>query len=182
MSHFNVCVLVTRNGSNSEQMAQKASDMLANFDINKEMKPYKYYVEAGEIQRMADCYGIDSTNLSALAEKLEGWNGDKGGVDESGFYGISTKNPDGHIDAWSVFAEVKPEDRGRLLFGQGGEEKIVKALVTPDGKWIDGPWVYVYRGSPNAKQEKEIEEWEKTVSSVLQEHSDTAVFIADCHI
>jgi len=160
-------------------MAQKASDVLANFDINKEMKPYKYYVEADEIQRMAGHYGIDPTNLSGLAEKLEDWNGDKGGVDESGFYGISTKNPDGHIDAWSVFAEVKPEDCERLLFGQGGEEKTVKVVVTPDGKWIDGPWVY---GSPNAEQEKELDEWEKKVSSVLQEHSNAAAFIADCHI
>ena len=73
MSKFNACILVTRNGSNPEQMMQKASDMLANFDINKETKPYKYYVEADDIQRMAKHYGIDPTNLPILAEKLEEW-------------------------------------------------------------------------------------------------------------
>lgn len=177
MSHFNACVLVKRNGSNPEQMAQKASDMLANFDINKEMKPYKYYVEADEIQRMAKSYGINPTNLSALAEKLEDWNGDKGGVDESGFYGVSTKNPDGHIDAWSVFAEVKPEDRRRFLFG-GGEEKNCAAIVTLDGKWDMGPWIY---GSPNAEQEKELDEWNKKLTTFLDEQDATA-FLADCHI
>ena len=94
MSHFNVCVLVTRNGSSPEQMVDKASEALAKFDINMEVKPYKTYINADEIQRMIKHYGIDSVNLSALAEKLESWNGDKGGVDENGFYGISTKNPD----------------------------------------------------------------------------------------
>ena len=179
MSHFNACVLVTRNGSSPEQMADKASDVLAKFDINKETEPYKTYVGADEIRRMAKHYGIDPTNLHALAEKFEEWNGDKGGVDEKGFYGISTKNPEGHIDGWSVFAEVKPEDQGRLLFGQDGEEKTVKVFVTPDGKWIDGPWIY---GAPNAEQEKELEAWDKKLTALLDEHKDTVAFLADCHI
>ena len=42
MSHFNACVLVTRNGSGPEQMADKASEVLAKFNINMEMEPYKY--------------------------------------------------------------------------------------------------------------------------------------------
>ena len=179
MSNFNACVLVTRNGSKPEQLADKASKVLAKFDINSEMKPYKSYVSADEIQRMAHHYGIDPVNLSALAEKFEGWNGDKGGVDENGFYGISTKNPEGHIDGWSVFTEVKPEDRGRLLFGQDGEEKTVKAVVTPDGKWIDGPWVY---GSPNVEQEKELEAWDNKLTTLLDEHKDSVAFLAECHI
>jgi len=179
MSHFNACVLVTRNGSSPEQMADKASEMLAGFDINLEMKPYKTYVGADEIQRMANHFGIDPTNLSALAEKFEDWNGDKGGVDEKGFYGVSTKNPGGHIDDWSVFTEVKPEDHGRLLFGRGGEEKTVKAIVTSDGKWIDGPWVY---GAPNAEQVKELEAWDNKLTTLLDEHKDSAAFLADCHI
>ena len=179
MSHFNACVLVKRNGANLDQMAQKASDVLANFDINKEVEPYKYYIEEDQIQRMAKHYGIDPANLTALAEKLEDWDGDKGGVDETGLYGTSTKNPVGHTDYWSVVAEVKPEDRGRLLFGQGGEEKIVKAIVTPAGKWNDGPWVY---GAPDAEQDKELEAWDKQLTTLLDEHKDTVAFLADCHI
>ncbi len=179
MSTFNTCILITRNGSSPEQMADKASTVLAKFDINKEMKPYKSYVSADEIQRMAKHYGIDPANLSELAEKFEEWNGDKGGVDEKGFYGIFTKNPEGHIDGWSVFTEVKPEDRGRLLFGQGGEDKTVKACVTPDGKWVDGPWVY---GAPNAEQEKELEAWDKKLATLLDEYKDAVAFLADCHI
>jgi len=179
MSHFNACVLVRRNGSNTEQLAQKANEMFANFDINKEVKPYKHYIEADEIQRMAKHYGIDLKNLPALAEKLEDWDGDKGSVDEAGLYGTSTKNPVGHTDYWSVFAEVKLEDRGRLLFGQGGEEKTVKAFVTPDGQYVDGPWVY---GAPNAEQEKELKAWDKKITALLDEYKDAAVFLVDCHI
>ena len=178
MSYFNVCVLLPRNGSTPKQMEDKASDMLAKFDINKEVEPYKTYVEAKEIQRMAEHFGIDSTNLSALAEKYVEWNGEKGGVDENGLYVISTKNPEGYVDSWSVFTEVKPEDRGRLLFGQDGEVKVVRALVTPDGKWIDGPWVYC---APNAEQEKEFEEWFKKLAALLEENKNTVAFLADCH-
>ncbi|HWQ99768.1 MAG TPA: hypothetical protein VN397_02890 [Candidatus Methylomirabilis sp.] len=179
MSHFNVCVLVKRNGANPDQMAQKASDMLANFDINKEVEPYKHSLEEDHIQRMAEYYGIDPANLSALAEKLEDWNGDRGGVDVTGLYGTSTKNPVGHTDYWTILAEIKPEDRGRLLFGQGGEEKIVRAVVTPDGEWIDGPWVY---GSPHAEQNKELEAWVMKLTALLDDHKDTVAFLADCHI
>jgi hypothetical protein len=179
MSHFNACVFVTRNGSSLEQMADRADNILAKFDINKEMKPYKTYISAEEIQEMAEHYKINPANLPALSEKLKNWTGDKGGVDEKGFYGISTKNPEGHIDHWSIFGEVKPEDRGRFLFGQGGEGKIVKAVVTPDGKWLDGPWIY---GSPDADQEKELKEWNQRVSSLLSEYPDAVSFLANCHI
>ena len=179
MSHFNVCVLVKRNGSSLEQMVHKASNMLAKFNIDKEMEPYKYYVKEDRINEMAEHYGIDPTNLSALAEKLESWDGDKGGVDEGGLYGISTKNPEGHTNDWSVFDEVKPEDRKRLLLGERGEEKIVRAIVTPDGEWIDGPWVY---GSPDADQEKELEAWEKKVTTLLDENAGSVALLADCHI
>lgn len=183
MSHFNACVLVKKGESNPEQMVKKANDMLANFDINKEVEPHKYYVEIEEIQRMAKSYGIDTknlpANLPALAEKLEDWNGDKGGVDESGLYGFSTENPDGHIDAWFVFVEVKPEDRGRLLFCEGGEKKNCAAIVTPDGKWYMGPWIY---GSPNAEWEKELEAWNKKLITLLDKHKDVTAFLADCHI
>ena len=178
MSHFNVCILVKRDGSTPEQLKRKANAMLADFDINKMLEPYKFYVENDEIQRMAGHFGIDPTNLPALAEKFEEWNGDKGGVDEAGFYGISTKNPNGHIDAGSVFAEVKPENRGHLLYG-GGDEKSCAAIVTPNGTWEMGPWIY---GSPNAEQEKELEVWEKKIARLLDEHTDAAAFLADCHI
>ena len=179
MSVFNLCILITRKGASLEQMVEEASIVLAKFDINKEMNPYKSYVSADEIQRMAEFYGIDPANLSELAEKFEGWNGDKGGVDEEGFYGVSTKNPEGHIDEWSGFIEVKPEDRGRLLFGQGGEMRSVRALVTPDGQWVDGPWVYLY---PDAEQEKELEKWDKQVTMLLEEHKDALVLLAECRI
>ncbi len=179
MSYFNACILITRNGLNSEQMADKASDMLAKFNINKKMEPYKIYIEADEIQQMAKHHEIDPVNLLALAEKLEDWNGDKGNVDESGLYGISTKNPEGHIDGWSVFTEVKPEDRGRLLFGESSEEKNCAAIVTPDGKWDMGPWFYF---SPNAEQKKELEAWNRKLIAFLDEHKNSAIFLAECHI
>lgn len=179
MSHFNVCILVTRDGSTPEQMEQKAEDTLENFNVNKEVEPYKYYIGPDKIQMMANHYKIDSANLVALAEKLDDWHGDKGGVDEAGFYGISITNPDGHIDYGSVFTEVKLEDRGRLLFGEGGVEKVVKAVITADGKWVNGPWIYA---ASDAESDKEFEAWITQVTQLLDEDKNAIAFLADCHI
>ncbi len=200
MARFNVCVLINRDGSNLEQMAQKASDVLANFDINKEVEPYKCYLEPDEIRRIAECYGIDPENLSRIAEKLEEWKRDRGGVDDSGAYGISTKNPDGHIDDWSIVAEIKPDDHRRILFGYDGgyDRKGCKAIVTPEGKWIDGPWIEIFpssRGRGNLteeqkeqvkrlyeKQQKQLEEWDAKIATVIDQYKDAAAFLAVCHL
>jgi hypothetical protein len=160
-------------------LEKKANTMLAAFSINKTVNPYKRYVNKDEIGQMAESYKINPKNLSALSERMKDWNGDSGGVDENGLYGISTKNPDGKIDAFEIFAEVRPGDRGKLLFGEG-DEKVCHAIVTPDGTWnSEGPWVY---GSPNADQEKELTVWIKKMSVILDKYKDAAAFVADCHI
>ncbi len=179
MSHFNVCVLVKPDGSDLRRLEHKAETMLANFDINKEVDPYKKYVDKDDIRQMAKSYKIGLNDFSTLAEKLKEWSGDTGGVDEGGLYGISTKNPNGHIDAWGISTQIKPEDRGALLFGEG-DEKICHAVVTPDGIWhSESPWVY---GSPNADEEKELAIWTKKMSTLLNEYKDAVAFLADCHI
>lgn len=179
MSHFSACVLVKKNGSSPERMAEEADALLSRFDINKETAPYKRRLEEEEIRRIAEHYGIDPADPREIAAKLESWNGDKGGVDEQGVYELSTKNPDGHIDSWSIAAEIGPEECERLLTGQSGEEESIKVVVTPDGRWLDGPWVY---GKPNEEQAAALKEWDKKITSVLQENPDAAFFIADCHI
>jgi len=167
MSYFNVCVLAKKDGSFEEAM-QRASDMLATFDINKKVEPYKFYISEDEILNIADHYKIDSSNLVALAEKLEAWNCEQGCGDEKGLYCISTKNPDGHLDGWCLIDEVRNIDRGRLLFGEGGEEKNCKAVVTPEGEWFSGPWIY--NANLTKEQEGELNAWNKKVVSLLDEY------------
>ncbi len=159
-------------------MAEKADNMLLNFDINKEMEPYKYYVKQDQIESMAEALGIDKTDLQALSENLESWDNDKGGVDENGLYGISTKNQEGQTDYWSIMEVIEPSDDRKMMF-ENGTFHIIKAFVTPDGKWIDGPWIY---GIADPKQKKELETWNTTVSSLLDTYANAVVVIADCHI
>ncbi|MFA6495396.1 MAG: hypothetical protein WC246_02760 [Candidatus Paceibacterota bacterium] len=181
MSYFNVCVFVDRDESDFEQMAQRASETIANFDINKNVEPYRYYVTADQISRMAQWYGVDATNIPVLAEKLEEWDGDKGGVDEIGLYGISVKNPVGHTDHWSAPEQIKFEDRERCILsqGEGGKERIIKAVVTPDGEWIDGPWVY---GVSNVEQDEELEAWNKKRAALFVEYKNATAFLLECHV
>lgn len=181
MSHFNVCVFVENDGSGLKELAEKVDKIVENFDINKRVEPYKYYIKDEQIQQMAKNYKLDPTNLLTLSEKLEDWNGDKGGVDEIGFYGISTNNPVGHTDYWSMPIEIQPKDYERFLLGQDGDGKIIKAIVTLHDAWIDGPWIY---GTPTAEQERERELWEKKIRAILDEYKGKNIiaFLIDCHV
>ena len=65
MSRFNVCVIVPKDGSTSDQLAERAFHALDKFDLNKEVPPYKYYVEPEQVKRMGEYF--KTTDLSEIA-------------------------------------------------------------------------------------------------------------------
>ena len=73
---------------------------------------------------------------------------------------------------------MQPEKQSELLFGEG-EEKICHAIVTPDGKWIDGPWIY--GSTKNSEQQQELEAWLTRFTEILEQNKDAALFLAECH-
>ena len=117
-----------------------------------------------------------TTDLAEIARQWK--SNDTFGVDEGGLYGISTENPDRWIDEWEILTEVKSEKQRELLFGEG-EEKICRAIVTPDGQWIDGPYIFGSVKSP--EQQQELEAWLKKFAEVLEQNKDAALFLAECH-
>ncbi|MEI6238250.1 MAG: hypothetical protein WCP15_01790 [bacterium] len=85
------------------------------------------------------------------------------------------------FDAYSFPVEVKPEDYGRLLFGHGNEEKIVKALINQNGEWIDGPYIWMLNDI-TPEQKNELDAWEKKLTTLFKEQKDAVVFLSECHM
>lgn len=178
MAHFNVCVLVSndRNLSLEDLAREKAWPLLDKF-MQNEVAPYKMYIETDDVRRMKEHYKTD--DLQDLATKLEDWNGYQGGgVDGGGLYAMSTQNPDEHYDGWQLFTDVPANERGRLLFGENGEERPCGAIITPDGSWIEGRWLY---GPTPEETDRKYQEWFNKIKEVLREHEDCTALLADCH-
>lgn len=180
MSHFTTCAMVPMDLDQEPQVFLDSLDSVINeifkkFDINFKIEPYKFYVDIETIERMARRYKIDKENFKELAEKMEDWDGNKGGVDDSGLYAISTTNPNGHIDAWEV-SEVVPDVNDLLK-----EKFVAHAIVSPDGDWIaSDTWFY----SVGDSNQKEFDEWNEKFAALLRKYQkDGAVCVlVGCHI
>lgn len=113
MSHYVVLVL----GENHEEQ-------LEPFDERLEVDEYKVYLTEKEVTSMRDHYQVKTD--STLVEKMEEWNGDKGGKDKKGIYYLTTYNPNSKWDwyqlggRWSGFLKLKPGAEGvRGSYGVG---------------------------------------------------------------
>ncbi|MEI7741284.1 MAG: hypothetical protein WCJ29_02155 [bacterium] len=179
MSHYNAVVLVERGERGLEQIESETVEMLEKFNINTEVPPYKTYISPEQIKSMAEYTELDPSDLKPLAAYMKTWDGTEGGVDEGGLFNISTQNPEGHFDYCVMLGEARPENYGVQLFGEGNQERIVLAVFTPDGKWIQGPMFY---GAGTEEDNRELDAWIEKVKKILEENKDKAVLVFDCHI
>jgi hypothetical protein len=189
--HFNTCVIVENANLTEDELIDKAASQLNAFDINLEVPVYKKYIDPQQIQSMREFYKTDS--LQALAENLSRYDGAVvGGLDEKGLYGNYTANPNGHLDYWNLLDVISPKDRGFLLYGVGGEEKVCHAIITPDGTWTDAYNDILVdthgdmREYTEAAEQLRLEKWIYRMRSILAKYDDAqedcVLFLADCHL
>jgi len=94
-------VLVRFEGT-LEEAKERITEMLAPYDENKEVEPYKKYLSASTATQMANHYGLNKSDVGLLVEKMKEWTGRIGGVDEKGLFYLSTYNPKSKWDFWSI--------------------------------------------------------------------------------
>lgn len=177
MAHFNVCILVKKDGNETDdELLNKAVASVDKFNTELEVPEYKRYLDEEEVKRMSESY--KTTKLEELAEKLEDWDGEKGFVENGKIYSLSTRNPDGHFDYGNILGIVPPEDREKA-FLEGGETNICNAVVTLEGVWIRGPWVY---SDKDEESKKLLDEWRGKIRTIFEQSKEAVSFIADCHI
>jgi hypothetical protein len=152
---------------------------LYNFDINKKVVEYKYYLTEEEKQSMAKSYKIDANDFNFIAENLNDWCGDKGGVDQNGVYGLSTKNKNGKHDGWYIFNIIPTEDLINFL---PKIERMPQAVLTPSCEWIESP-EYFFVVDPDMSNYNIFLEWEKKLKEVLNKYSkDSLAVLINCHL
>lgn len=199
MSHSVVCVILPRGTPNSK-IGRKVAALLAPYDENKEVEPYKKYPKKDEIETMAEHYKLKPTNLEGLAKRMEGWSGHKGGVDKKGLFYVTTYNPDSKWDWWRVGGRWDGAIVGDYESSEGGfnfgaqHEGVVHnsclvrdiakdfvpfAIVTPEGEWVErgrmGWWGMV-------AGEKSGKEWGKAVRAIFKKYPSHTIVAVDCHI
>jgi hypothetical protein len=199
MSHFFTVVIVPGT-TPTNQIEETVSRLLAPYDENQRVEPYKVYLDREDIARMAARYDIAPDNLAELAHYITRWTGLQGGMDEHGLYRLSTYNPEAKWDWWVIGGRWNGEIRGaprndETGFNFGAEyhqlaENLLPvsqlehrltcfAVVTPDGSWHErghmGMWAIV-------TGEKEQDAWDKEVMALLQQHQGDLLVGVDCHI
>jgi hypothetical protein len=199
MSHFFTVVLIPET-TEPEHMKETVSRLLAPYDENVHVDPYKMYLSREEIERMARHYQQSSQNLTELARSMEEWTGEEGGGDEEGLYRLRTSNPQAKWDWWVIGGRWNGEVRANPQSDETGfnfgdqyhqlEENMLPvryldhtlpcfALVTPDGAWHEqgkmGWWATI-------TDEKTESAWKEEVVKIIQQHQDTILVGVDCHI
>lgn len=165
--------LIQKAELSQEEAIQKANKTLAKFDINKEVPEYKSYLTADELQEMSAYYKTSDRGL--LVDKLKDWTGEEsGGEDDKGVYILTTRNPDGHFDAWTMQGPLQPLQQGIFTIG----DMYCEAVVTPDGVWHASPDVYKY---PAEEQSKVMDDWELYVSDLIEANLQNAGFLVHTH-
>jgi hypothetical protein len=116
---------------------EKIDEQLWPFSVNVDVRPYEVFFTQEDIMDMAEHYGISSTDLAALADKIENWSGGKGFFKDGKIGRISTQNPRGKFDFYKVGGRYsgylylkrprKPSWLGKL-FGHSEVIRVDKAI------------------------------------------------------
>lgn len=163
---------------------------LEPFDEALEVKPYRRYLDASDIQHMAAHYGLPPTDLPGLARKMQDWWTCEGGVDARGLYAVTTLNPDGKWDWYEIggrWHRYIPGSRGNVI----GARTLLRSrhlrkclpyyLLTPDGRWLESAFGWRI-GPPKTPADRLADRrWFALVRRVLKEFSDRKVVCVDIH-
>lgn len=153
MSHY--CIVVIVDGETEPAYIEREVErLLAPFDENMEVAPYKEYMSDEDIARMVRHYTehpmaappVDPNDLTTLLPYMEDWNGSEGAIDGGGLYYLRTYNPQSKWDWWSVGGRYS----GRIT-GDPGQD-IVRVSEMKPGDLVTHEYDFI--GNPIRELEK----------------------------
>jgi hypothetical protein len=177
MAHFSVCIIIRNDGSSPEQLADRAIEAINAFNYTIPSEPYKEYVDQEQLEGLKQ--HLETDDLETLRREAENLYAEACFIDEAGIYYLSeeAENPNGHFSSGDLLGLVPPEDFGTAFLGKGGG-RVCLAVVTLDGTWLEGP---MYFGDPTVPEWKQAaDEWDATLRSLIETHTDAVFFLADC--
>lgn len=147
MTHFTVMIKIPKCKNTSEAI-DKLGKMLEPYSEELEVPEYRVRMSNEDVYRMYHNYiaknlpdrptdeeVVDALNklnyndVTILISKMDDWNGREGGIDEQGFYHLSTYNPNSKWDWYSIGGRWKgmliPNKKGlELATGYEGESGV----------------------------------------------------------
>lgn len=181
--HSCVYVFIPKKGD-VEELVAKA---MQPFSDDVEVPPYKAYLDPVEIAVMAKHYRLRKSDLKKLAQRMDDWRGEPGGLDDRGLFAIRTCNPKGKWDwyeiggRWNGWTRRNVVDAKSLLARKGLKKILPACMVTPGGSWhehekfVSEGWAkwHVDRKKPGA--------WLREVKAQLATYHDHRVACVDMH-
>lgn len=169
--HFTICVPFIPSKQDGE-VKEKIEKLISNFDLNKKVEPFKKYLTKDEIEKISKYYNITSSQQKQIAEKINDWNGNEGGIDQDRIYQISTNNPNGLFDYWSVYEVLRAED---II----NNNQVFQGIITPEGKLIESKKLFL---SVNESNVADWNLWKEEFHKCLEKYKDDfLVALIDCH-
>jgi len=163
----------------ADHFSDKLDYPLSKFDINRKVKEYKYYLSEETKKSIAESYKIDISDSKAIADSLEKWDGDRGGVDEGGVYGLSTKNKQGKQDGWFIYGIMTTQ---YLINNFNKIDRTPHAILTPSCEWMEAP-EYFFMTNPSSPNYNKLVEWEEKSKTILSEYSENSLSVLiNCHV
>lgn len=177
---------------------------LAPFHIEKEVAPYKKYIDAAHLKLWSDTHKTGS-DLYALRDKLRALGNTREiDIDAHGLYEITTFNSHGHWDYWTYGEDLLEKNHAGLgaFFGQHrqrwGDELCRHlcplallpadiqpgAILTSDGQWhdlMDHGWRMTNQQYAPEKNAEPLAQWKKKVSALFKQYNHTLALLLDCH-
>jgi hypothetical protein len=184
--HFCTFVIIPPDGD-VESLVARA---LAPFDESLEVEPYQHYLKPYEIERMAQHYGLELTDLASLAAKMMDWTNHPGGVDEKGLYWVTSINPDGQWDWYEIggrwHGHIPGSQRNvihveTLLKSPHLKDRLPACLVSAAGTWSAKERYVEDETGHGHIEAKSDEHWLEEVETLLRESRKFRVVCVDMH-
>lgn len=159
---------------------------LARYDEGLTVEPYREFVEPHQIAAMAERFGIDPSDSTALAVRCKDWFGADGGVEDGRVYYWCDYNPDSKWDYW----ERGGRWSGRLIRKDGSgcnsaplADVDWEATAAPIAIVIEGTWRSPdvgWFGYVAEEGREDVEQFFRQAVAALP--PSTPVTLVDCHI
>jgi len=84
---------------------------------------------------------------------------------------------EGRFDSFEIIDCVSEADSEEKILN---EEMLVRSFVTPQGKWIEGPFIYDF-GEIEGAEKESYDKWIGELKVLLEQCKDCWFFIVSCH-
>jgi hypothetical protein len=167
-------VLVLLDNEQVKDTGEAVDNLLAPYNENLEVGPYKTYLETDEAENGIKEYGSEQ----GLIDKMEDWMGRPGGKDEQGFYYMRTYNPRSKWDWYEVGGRYDGSIPGNVCpVKELPEDVKCFAIVTPDGEWHERGKLGWFGMVGNQN-----DNWTHDMLMLLGKHTDCTAIGVDIHI